>query len=241
MKSRSTLLSPCKRPKSIIHIKTPKIELKSSEYPISITSPRTSCTSPQITYYSKSTSTNDFINRAKTSDLSSVLSLCRQTLRIPVKSSKTNIKFHMKQPDFYDTIFTYRPRIFTEKINIVDNKLNIKYAENEKQYLQKIFKENEKEGHRFNTFHGQLPTLPKTKKKLKFIKEKITFIKYTVDFAYSDCVITKNKVSSSNKKVDEKLIKSIKTFQRVDLDRKERDEKLNSFLTAPLNIKKVNI
>ena len=51
----------------------------------------------------------------------------------------------MKQPDFYDTIYTYSPKIFSEKVNIVDNKLNIKYAENEKQYLQKIYKENEKD------------------------------------------------------------------------------------------------
>ena len=75
----------------------------------------------------------------------------------------------------------------------------------------------------------------------KYIKEQITFLKYTVDFAYSDCVITKNKVSSSNRKIDEKLIKSIKTFQRVDLDLKEKTEQFNAFLSAPLNIKKVNI
>ena len=50
----------------------------------------------------------------------------------------------MKQPDFYDTIYTYRPKIFSEKVNIVDNKLNIKYAENEKQYLQKFTKKMKK-------------------------------------------------------------------------------------------------
>lgn len=230
--------SPCKRPQSILHIKTPKIEIDSSQYPISITTPKTTYNSPCVTH-NKSTSTNDFITRAKTSNLSSVLSLCRQTLRIPSKLSKTSFKFHMKKPDFYDTIYTYRPKIFTEKVEIVDNKLNIKYAENEKQYLQKIYKENEK--YHYNTFHGQLPTLPKTKKKLKYIKEKITFLKYTVDFAYSDCVITKNKISSSNRKIDEKLIKSIKTFQRVDLDIKEKNDQFNAFLSAPLNIKKVNL
>ena len=241
MRSQSNYLSPTKRrPQSILHIKTPKIEIDSSQYPISITSPQTTYNSPLVTH-NKSTSTNDFINRAKTSNLTSVLSLCRQTLRMPFKSSKTNLKFHMKQPDFYDMIYTYRPKIFSEKVNIVDNKLNIKYAENEKQYLQKIYKENEKEKYHYNTFHGLLPTLPKTKKKLKYIKEQITFLKYTVDFAYSDCVITKNKVSSSNRKIDEKLIKSIKTFQRVDLDLKEKTEQFNAFLSAPLNIKKVNI
>ena len=230
--------SPCKRPQSILHIKTPKIEIDSSQYPISITTPKTTYNSPCVTH-NKSTSTNDFIARAKTSNLSSVLSLCRQTLRMSSKLSKTSFKFHMKKPDFYDTIYTYRPKIFTEKVEIVDNKLNIKYAENEKQYLQKIYKENEK--YHYNTFHGQLPTLPKTKKKLKYIKEKITFLKYTVDFAYSDCVITKNKISSSNRKIDEKLIKSIKTFQRVDLDIKEKNDQFNVFLSAPLNIKKVNL
>ena len=105
MRSQSNYLSPTKRrPQSILHIKTPKIEIDSSQYPISITSPQTTYNSPLVTH-NKSTSTNDFINRAKTSNLTSVLSLCRQTLRMPFKSSKTNLKFHMKQPDFYDTIY----------------------------------------------------------------------------------------------------------------------------------------
>lgn len=190
---------------------------------------------------SRCTSTDNFKIKKKNS-LKSVLNLCRRTLKLsPTSAKKTKtLFFQVKQPDYYDNIYKYRTKIFTEKPNIIDNKLNIKYAENELQYMQKLYKEKNKFEHTYRGFHGHLHSLSKTKDKIKFIKDKVSFLKYTVDFAYSDCVITKNKITSSEKGNDENR-NNIKTFHDIDKEIKIDKKKLDKYLSSSLSIKKIQV
>lgn len=190
---------------------------------------------------SRCTSTDNFKKKEKNS-LRSLLDLCRRTLKLSprtAKKTKTTF-FQVKQPDYYDNIYKYRTKLFTEKPNIIDNKLNIKYAENELQYMQKLYKERDKFENTFRSLHGHLPSLSKTKDKIKFIKDKVSFLKSTVDFAYSDCVVTKNKITSSEKGIDENR-NNIKTFHEIDKEIKIDKKRLEKYLSSSLSIKKFQV
>ena len=94
---------------------------------------------------------------------------------------------------FYKTVFKCKSLFKKPKSIVVDNKLNMKYAENEQQYKQIIDKENKK-----------LKSLGKPIKKqnnsflvdskINEAKNKIQFMKGIVDYSYPNFVLKKIKI-----------------------------------------------
>ena len=108
------------------------------------------------------------------------------------KNSPKNIR---KNDDayFYKIIFKSKPSIKLDKNLIIDNKLNIKYAENEEQYkkiVQKEYKQLMSEGRRVKSKNLS----PSIKVKLNEAKNKMHFMKGVIDYSYPRFILSKIKI-----------------------------------------------
>ena len=93
---------------------------------------------------------------------------------------------------FYRTIFKGKNIFKKQKAEIVDNKLNMKYAENEEQYKELVEKENKKLMELGKPI--KIKTLSKLiNLKIKDAKSKIKFMKGVVDYSYPSFVLSKIK------------------------------------------------
>ena len=166
-------------------------------------------------YKSKSTSTKDFhknnklpITEFKNNYIKNKINRTfgRYIKGNPVYSSKEDYYINF----LYHKIF---PKIFIEhniKYNVVDNKLNIYYAENEA-----IFKENMNKRNIMLSKQGKpikkiLINSNYVKDKLKDIKKKISFLKGVTDYSFPSIILEKvrqkNQIYQLNKNKHERFL-----------------------------------
>ena len=135
---------------------------------------------------------------------------------------------------YYDKVFSIT-KLWTNKTKIINNLLNIRYAENEKQYLELAEKENMKrfqEGKLIKHF-----SLPKfTENKINLIKVKLKFIKSIEDFTLPRFITEKNKALSNEIKRNRKEFIYISPSHRRLLNNKKHESERNLFLKKSIKI-----
>ena len=107
----------------------------------------------------------------------------------------------------YKKIFYYSERKNLKSDFYLDNKLNIIYAEDQEKYKQTLIKLNQhfkKIGKKM--FYDIEPPLSEIR--LRFIKDKMDFIKKIVDYAYPNMVLTKIRYHDKNKTHYHNILKS---------------------------------
>ena len=107
--------------------------------------------------------------------------------------NKTPIKIKENEDLFYKVVFESKHLFKSEKKKIIDNKLNIIYAENEEQYKNIIEKEYKKllsEGKKVKNKN----IAPSTKLKIDEAKERIHFMKGIIDYTFPEFLLYKLKM-----------------------------------------------
>ena len=122
---------------------------------------------------------------------------------------------------------------------IIDNKLNIIYAENQSQYYQNLIKFNnilKQNGKK--VLHEVGPTV--TDIKLSKIKNKMSFMKKIVDYAYPNMVLAR--VRESEKVIRKKILSEEKLppFKKADELTKKNNIHLGNLLRKSIKIKIIN-
>jgi hypothetical protein len=122
---------------------------------------------------------------------------------------------------------------------IIDNKLNIIYAENQTQYYQNLTKFNnmlKQNGKKI--LHEVGPTV--TDIKLSKIKNKMSFMKKIVDYAYPNMVLTR--VRESEKVLRKKILSEerLPPFKKADELTKKNNIHLGNLLRKSIKIKIIN-
>ena len=138
----------------------------------------------------------------------------------------------------YKKIFYYQEKKKNLKSDkFLDNKLNIIYAENEKQYKQNLIKLNEiyKKIGKNKTYKLEPP---QSESKLRALKKRVEFMKRIVDYTYPNMVLTKireqdKKTYELNNKLTNVITSKIKrnNYNLVNMQ-------ISEGLTKSLNIKK---
>jgi len=136
------------------------------------------------------------------------------------KMNQTNINF------LYNKIF---PKLFVDhnaNYNVIDNKLNLLYAEDERHFNNKLYIKNKillKEGKKLRKMvldqHDAID-------KLEEIKKKIGFIKGVTDYSYPDIILQKSKLKYDIINLKKKKVKKFKLPYQIFEEEKNRD-KLN--------------
>ena len=122
---------------------------------------------------------------------------------------------------------------------IIDNKLNIIYAENQAQYYQNLVKFNnmlKQNGKKI--LHEVGPTV--TDIKLSKIKNKMSFMKKIVDYAYPNMVLAR--VRESEKVIRKKILseEQLPPFKKADELTKKNNINLGNMLRKSIKIKIIN-
>ena len=168
------------------------------------------------------------------------------------RNSNLNPIYKSKE-DYYINFLYHKifPKIFIEhniKYNVVDNKLNIFYAENEA-----IFKENMNKRNIMLRKKGQpikriLVNTNYVKDKLKEVKKKISFLKGVTDYSYPSIILEKvrqkNQIYQLNKNQHEKfLLPYQEVVEQVKLYNKCKEQMLNEAIKieSKCNTKRKNI
>ena len=123
------------------------------------------------------------------------------------------------------------------KKDVIDNKFNIFYAENQNQYDKNLVKFNAKlklKGRRILHEVGPTPT----EKKLNKIKNKMDFMKKIVDYAYPNMVLAK--VRESERVCRKKSLSEINLppFKKAELTDKQNNKFLGDYLRQSIKILK---
>ena len=117
---------------------------------------------------------------------------------------------------------------------VIDNKLNIFYAENQNQYDKNILNHNlklKRKGRQ--VFHKVGPS--QTEMRLTRIKSKMNFMKKIIDYAYPNMVLAR--VRQTAKIIRKNNLSEIPPFKRVELMKKKKNVILGEFLRKSINIK----
>ena len=158
--------------------------------------------------------------------------------------SKTNNNYfnndELKSEDFfYKSVFKMKP-LFRRSRPIVDNKLNMKYAENEEQYKNIVEKEQKillamgkKVKNKNSSEHIKI--------KMDEIKKRIRFMKGIIDFTFPGFVLTKiRSVDKELKKENDIKNKLNEYFSPVELrnmNKTARNNERKNYLFECINIK----
>ena len=141
--------------------------------------------------------------------------------------------------DYYNRVFKMKP-LFRKIKPVVDNKLNMRYAENEEQYKKIIEKESKVLLSQGKKVKNKTPSTYIITK-VDDIKTRIRFMKGIIDFSFPGFVLTKIKaIDKKLKKENEKRYK-LKDFhspvekRNIINDKRIRDRK--SYLYECFNIK----
>lgn len=146
----------------------------------------------------------------------------------------------LKTDDFYyKSVFKMKP-LFRKIRPIVDNKLNMRYSENEEQYKKIIEKEKKlllAKGKRVKnrniSEHINI--------KIDEIKKRIRFMKGIIDFSYPGFVLTKIKSIDKDLKrqneIKKKLYERYTPVEYRDLIKKIRNKERKNYLFDCINIK----
>ena len=131
-----------------------------------------------------------------------------------------------------------RFREFPKKMELINNKLNIFYAENENQYIKKLKKHNEKlklKGKKI--IHELGPT--KDQLKLNRIKDSLGFIKKIIDYSYPIMVLSKvRKERHFDKRTHTQ--DNIPPYERADLLQKKGNDILERYLKMSISVENNN-
>ena len=177
------------------------------------------------------------LNKANTIETENLPTLYR--LNTYNYSNRENLK---NDEFYYKSVFKTKP-LFRRRRPIVDNKLNMRYAENEEQYKKMIEKENRillTQGKKVKNkiLSDQLD------KKMDEIKNRIRFMKGIMDFSYPGFVLTKIKTIDKQLKREDELENQIHHFDSpVDLrifNQTQRDNNRKKYLYESIKIKKEN-
>ena len=128
-------------------------------------------------------------------------------------------------------------RKIPKKFELINNKLNIFYAENENQYDEKLKKINNKlrlKGKR--VVHEVGPT--KDQVRLDKIKTTLSFIKKIFDYSYPNMVLSK--VRKTGKYHDKRALTemNIPPYKRAELLARKRNDILGNYLKMSINVQK---
>ena len=145
-----------------------------------------------------------------------------------------------KEEDLYKTIFHNRQKVFTEKKEIINNKYNIFYAENEQSYQRNLIKINkEKKNKGKSPVQDTFFVNKRVKQKMYRMKDSISFIKCIVDYAYPNLMTVKNKLSSNIK--PDALLQSTPIYKQKDLQLKQKEHLKQQYLLSSFRVRKVQI
>jgi hypothetical protein len=125
----------------------------------------------------------------------------------------------------------------TRRTNVIDNKLNIFYAENQSQYNKNLIKLNEKLKKKGKIIWHEVGPSP-TEKKLITIRNKMNFMKKIVDYAYPNMVLAR--VRETEKVYKKKNLSDLylPPFKKVEIFNKQRNNTLGDYLKKSINIQK---
>ena len=124
----------------------------------------------------------------------------------------------------------------SKRTNIIDNKLNIFYAENLLQYNKNLAKINNKLKLKGKKIIHQVGPTP-TENKLNIIKKKMKFMKKIVDYAYPNMVLAR--VRETEKVIKRKNLSELNLppFKKAENLEKKRNNILGNFLKQSIIIK----
>ena len=129
-------------------------------------------------------------------------------------------------------------RKLPKKLELINNKFNIFYAENETQYVTKLKKHNDKLKLKGNkNFHVIGPT--KDQIKLNRIITTISFIKKIFDYSYPNMILTK--VRKSRMFSDKRNLTEIKMppYKKTQLLKQRHNEILEQYLKMSIDVKNI--
>ena len=120
--------------------------------------------------------------------------------------------------------------------NYIDNKLNIFYAENQTQFDKNLSKYNaklRKKGKKIMHKVGPTPTEMKMKK----IRNKMSFMRKIIDYAYPNMVLARVRESEKIIKKRNLSQQNLPPFIKAEIINKQRNNNLGNFLRQSINIK----
>ena len=161
---------------------------------------------------------------------------------IPGTKIKTIFNIEKREEFLYKKIFYYfqdRRKKFKRDEKIINNIINLDYAENLEAYQQRLIKKNNnliKEGKKIKHFSG--PNLSEVKGKELMTKAK--FMKSVVDYSYPIMVLDKVKEQSKMLKIKNKALKQFPPFVLNDIEKNNNEKLFKNFLTETINITNYN-
>lgn len=175
----------------------------------------------------------------ETTDESNLPNLFTMFNQVKINKMKLeNCKKYEKPEFLYRQIFRSKG-IFQQKYKPIDNKLNLDYADNEKQYELRLAKINKKlieKGKMIKHFNKS----EYLDNKLDEIRNKIIFMKGVIDYGYPGITIAKiREIEKTLKKKKEEDLKSNKYVTPCNFrvnESKMRDQKRKMFLTGAFEI-----
>jgi hypothetical protein len=164
------------------------------------------------------------------------------------KNNNENYKNHVKEMNKYYINFLYNkifPKFFIEhniKYNVIDNKLNIYYAENERQFKENLIKRNDYLRIRGKPVKKMCINTIYIADKLKDVKRKIGFLKGITDYSFP-CIILQ-KVKSNNRLYELNHMKKKEyclPYEEIEKEAKKINLMKAKLLSETLKTKKCNI
>ena len=136
----------------------------------------------------------------------------------------------------FKKIFYTKERKKTQRsTDIIDNKLNIFYAENQIQYNKNLIKIKEKLKKKGKIILHEIGPF-QSESKMDTIKKKMNFIKKIVDYAFPNMVLAKVREKEKTYKKKNLSEINIPPFERAIKDKKEKNSFLGDFLKKSINI-----
>ena len=126
---------------------------------------------------------------------------------------------------FYKIVFKSKPLFRMDRKVVIDNKLNMKYAENEEQYkkiIEREYKNLRLKGKKVKSKNIS----PSIKLKLSETKNRIHFMKGIMDYSYPGFVLSKIKMMQ--KKLNEQKKESIFRNQLSQMELREKEKTLRN-------------
>ena len=212
-----------------------------SQSRISSGNPRSRLYSGKLTNYTELFGSNKYLNKQKISRIISP-SLLSDRYNIVGTNVMSPICQRARDIFLYKKIFYYfsskkAPKIMTKFIN---NKLNICYAENEKQFQKKLMQINIDNKRRGKAVYHKVGKA-ETEKKAASLQHRVEFIKKIFDYAYPDILICKikNKCDMDKREIKENKLKIL--MKKRELEEKLRIKKYKkSLFHNSMIIKKVD-
>lgn len=170
--------------------------------------------------------------------------IIKNTLNNVKLNEKINEENSIKEINFlYHKIF---PKFFIAhniKYNVVDNKLNIYYAENEEIFKENLNKKNIYLSKKGKPIKKMLTNTTYVKDKLKEVKKKISFLKGVVDYSFPSIILEKvkqkNYIYQMNKKKNVKFQLPYEEIgEEVKMLNKCQQDELSSAIKIENNSKK---